>query len=103
MTPATTMDEVFDSTRAKITVEKKTDSTSFTIRLNGIDPSVADATFATHLHTGPCVEGNPGSAGPHYNHQVVVDGKAFPKFGENTQRYDRGSQPRYRGLVRSRT
>jgi Cu/Zn superoxide dismutase len=82
MTPATTMDEVFDSTRAKITVEKETDSTSFTIRLTGIDPSVADATFGSHLHTGPCVEGNPGSAGPHYNHQVVVDGKAFPKLGE---------------------
>jgi hypothetical protein len=77
-TPITTWDEVFDSARAKITIEKGTDSTTFIVRLTGIDPSVANTTFGSHLHTDACVEGKPLDAGPHYNDQVVVDGKKFP-------------------------
>jgi hypothetical protein len=78
MTPVTALDEVFDSARAKITIKTGTDSTTFTIRLTGIDPSVANTTFGSHLHTGVCLEGQPSDAGPHYNDQVVVGGKKFP-------------------------
>jgi Cu/Zn superoxide dismutase len=31
-----------------------------------------------HLHTGPCEEGNPTQAGPHYNDEVVNEGKVAP-------------------------
>jgi hypothetical protein len=79
-TPITTLDEVFDSARAKITIDKGTDSTTFTVRLTGIDPSVAGTTFGSHLHTDACIEGKPLDAGPHYNDQVVVDGKKFPSL-----------------------
>jgi Cu/Zn superoxide dismutase len=81
----------FDSAKAKITIAEKTkDRTTFHIRVRGIDPSIAGKPLGAHLHTGKCVEGdfgNPnaeipaipgGQAGPHYNRQVIVDGKAFP-------------------------
>lgn len=85
-----------DSAKAKITIDKGTDSTTFTIRvtgidLTGIDPSMVGKPLGSHLHTGKCVEGDfgvptaspsplqPGwQAGPHYNHDVVVGGKKFP-------------------------
>jgi Cu-Zn family superoxide dismutase len=74
--PSTGADEIFDLARAKITIDKETDSrTTFTIRITGIDvsgdPSVAGQTFGSHLHTGPCIEGSGASAGPHYNHDVA--------------------------------
>jgi hypothetical protein len=59
MTPSTVADEVFDSARAKITIDKETDSiTTFTVRVTGIDPSAAGQTFGSHLHSGPCIEGS---------------------------------------------
>jgi Cu/Zn superoxide dismutase len=83
----------FDSAKAAITVDVGTDSTTFTIRLTGIGTgtytsatgdtySVVGTTLGSHLHTGPCIEGTGGSAGPHYNHDVVVGGKEFPVPGE---------------------
>jgi Cu/Zn superoxide dismutase len=72
MTPSTVADEVFDSARAKITIDKETDSiTTFTVRITGIDPSAAGQTFGSHLHSGPCIEGSGASAGPHYNHDAA--------------------------------
>jgi hypothetical protein len=72
MTPSTVADEVFDSARAKITIDKETDSiTTFTVRVTGIDPSAAGKTFGSHLYTGPCIEGSGASAGPHYNHDTA--------------------------------
>jgi Cu/Zn superoxide dismutase len=72
MTPSAPADEVLDSARAKITIDQRVDSTTFTIRVTGIDPSAAGKTLGSHLHIGPCVEGNGGSAGPHYNHDVAL-------------------------------
>lgn len=77
-TPTVPLDEVLDSARAKITINQGTDSTTFTIRVTGIDPSIAGTKLGSHLHIGRCVEGKPTDAGPHYNHQVAVDGKKLP-------------------------
>jgi hypothetical protein len=82
----TTTTGPFDSAKAAITVDVGTDSTTFTIRVTGIDtvnyPSIVGQTLGSHLHTGPCIEDSGGSAGPHYNHDVVVGGKEFPVAGE---------------------
>jgi hypothetical protein len=93
-----------DAAKAKITIDKGTDSkgrenTTFTIRvtnidLNGIDPAMVGQPLGSHLHVGKCVEGdfgNPtatpstapgGQALGHYNHDVHYFHKAFPKPGE---------------------
>jgi hypothetical protein len=84
----------FDSAKARITIAERTDgSTTFRIRVRGIDPSIEGATLGSHLHTGKCVEGDfgdpdaevpaipGGQAGPHYNHDVVVGGKKLPAEG----------------------
>ena len=45
----------FDSAKAKITIAEKTnDTTTFRIRIRGIDPSVAGQEFSAHLHVGSC-------------------------------------------------
>ena len=44
---------------------------SFSFRLRGIDSLVAGESYGAHLHTGPCVTGEPAAAGPHYNIDVV--------------------------------
>lgn len=35
--------------------------------VTGMDPSSVGATFGAHIHRGPCVSGQPATAGPHYN------------------------------------
>jgi hypothetical protein len=89
-----------DSAKAKITIDKGTDSegrenTTFTIRvtgidLTGIDPLMVGKPLGSHLHVGQCVEGDFGdptatpSTAPggkalgHYNNDVVAHGKKFP-------------------------
>jgi len=60
----------FDSTRAKVTIVQDDGSTTFSIKITGIDISAAETEFGAHLHTETCLEGNGGAAGPHYNSQV---------------------------------
>jgi Cu-Zn family superoxide dismutase len=60
-----------DSAKAKITITESTGSTTFDIRVTGINPDAAGTLFGSHLHTGPCVKGDGASAGPHYNHDVA--------------------------------
>jgi hypothetical protein len=79
-TPSIAADEVLDSTRAKITINEGTESTTFTIRVTGINTSIAGKQFGAHLHVGPCVGASGSSAGPHYNHEVSAGGKAYPAF-----------------------
>jgi Cu/Zn superoxide dismutase len=80
----TSTDQPLDAAKAKITIVEGTgSSTSFTVRITGIDPSVAGTALGGHLHTGRCVEGDstpkPGlQAGPHYNREVVEENKVFP-------------------------
>jgi Cu/Zn superoxide dismutase len=80
-----------DSARAKITINEGADRTSFSIRVTGIKGVTPGTELGSHLHTSKCVEGDygdpfatppviPGSqAGPHYNDEVVVGGKKFPR------------------------
>jgi hypothetical protein len=81
---ATSDEGSLDSARAKITIAEGTNTegtntTTFSVRITGMDPSIMPGTkLGGHLHTGPCVEGFPGQAGPHYNDQVVNEGKIAP-------------------------
>jgi Cu/Zn superoxide dismutase len=73
----------FEMTKATISIAVE-DKTTFKIDLTKIDPSIAGKTLGSHLHTGPCVEESGGSAGPHYNHEVVTRNKVFPALGQKT-------------------
>jgi superoxide dismutase, Cu-Zn family len=79
---STTTEGALDSARAKIVIaeDKTTDTprTTFTVRITGIDPKFEGTKLGGHLHTGPCVEDAPTQAGPHYNDEVVKDGKVAP-------------------------
>ncbi len=55
---------------------------------------IAGKTLGSHLHTGPCVEESGGSAGPHYNHEVVTKHKSFPVAGERTYGYTAEVSPK---------
>jgi Cu/Zn superoxide dismutase len=75
---ATSTEGPLDSARAKIVITEGTNSTTFTVRITGIDPAIQGTTLGGHLHTGECKEGDPTAAGPHYNDQVVNEGKVAP-------------------------
>ena len=77
----------FDLAKAAIAIAVEGKSTTFSIDVTKIDPSVAGMKLGSHLHTGPCVEESGGSAGPHYNHEVVTKNKSFPVVGERTYGY----------------
>jgi hypothetical protein len=71
--------DALDSAKAKITIAEGTGSTTFKIRVTDIDPSIDGIPLGAHLHIGECVDGQPGAAGPHYNHQVALDPeKTYP-------------------------
>jgi Cu/Zn superoxide dismutase len=75
----------FDMAKATITIAVDGNSTTFNLDLTKIDPSQLDPAqpmLGSHLHTGPCVAETGGSAGPHYNHDVVTNNKRFPVPGE---------------------
>jgi hypothetical protein len=79
LTDLLTADGPFDSAKAKITITERTNgSTTFRIRVRGINPSIEGTTLGAHLHVGQCLEGSGSLAGGHYNHDVVVGGKKLP-------------------------
>jgi superoxide dismutase, Cu-Zn family len=84
----TTTDGTLDSARAKITINEGTDSTTFSIRVTGIDPSQAGNTLGSHLHIGPCVEGTGGAAGGHYNHAAALGVSPAPVSPETEVWFD---------------
>jgi hypothetical protein len=69
-----TNEGAFDSAKARVTVVETTDppSTTFSIRVTGIDPSATGTEFGAHLHVGPC-----DNTGPHYKNNFLgpVDNK----------------------------
>jgi Cu/Zn superoxide dismutase len=81
----------FDMAKATISIAVESEkSATFKIDLTKIDQSMIDPsidTLGSHLHTGPCVEGLGTSAGPHYNHDVVVRKKEWPVPGQKTYGY----------------
>ena len=73
----------FDSTTGKVTiVQNDNGTTTFSIKITGIDISAAGEEFGAHLHVGECVDGDyadpsikkiAGSqAGPHYNADIAA-------------------------------
>jgi Cu/Zn superoxide dismutase len=82
-----------DKAKAKIKITEGADTTTFSIRVTGITGAVPGTELGSHLHTGKCVDGDYGDplatppvpagsqAGPHYNHEVIIGGKAFPGPG----------------------
>jgi hypothetical protein len=62
----------FDSARAKITIAEKTDgSTTFRIRVRGIEPSsVPEGGYGAHLHVNSCDA--LGGPGPHYQNNPAA-------------------------------
>jgi Cu/Zn superoxide dismutase len=67
----------FDHASANLTVKVTPDATNFKVDFTGVDSTKA---VGGHLHTGVCKKQDPSLAGPHYNHEVVTEGKAFPKL-----------------------
>ena len=57
----------FGDASAHLVMTPNANGTLFHLRVEGIDPAVAGHDYGAHLHTGPCVEGDGGAAGPHYN------------------------------------
>jgi Cu/Zn superoxide dismutase len=72
----------FDSASATMRLKVSGTGTNFKLEVSDIGLSAAGAVFGAHLHTGVCNELDDTLAGPHYNDEVVVGGKAFPKMGE---------------------
>ena len=68
----------FDGASADLRLKVSGTGTNFKLEVSDIDRSAAGAEFGAHLHTGVCDETNAALAGPHYNDEVVVGGKAFP-------------------------
>jgi hypothetical protein len=52
--------------------------------VTGVGPDGVGLTYGAHLHTGPCVEGAPTAAGPHYN-QTVMDGVTPTVVSDKTE------------------
>lgn len=66
-------DIAFDKATASLRVIETPDGTDFKLRIEGIDTSVADRQFGSHLHVGPCTD-DPATTGGHFQH--VKDGGA---------------------------
>jgi Cu-Zn family superoxide dismutase len=79
----------FDGASATLRLKTSPTGTNFKLEVSDIATSAEGDLFGAHLHTYACNEapppGEPGAGqlgGPHYNDEVVVGGKAFPKPGE---------------------
>ncbi len=56
-----------DGASARLIMTSHDGSTTFVLIVTGIDPAAAANTYGAHLHVGPCIAGEPATAGPHYN------------------------------------
>jgi hypothetical protein len=65
-------DGPFDSAKAILKVWETSDGTTYSIRIKGIDSDAAGDLFHSHLHIGPCIEGQGQAAGGHYNTQAAA-------------------------------
>ena len=76
--------DALDGATAGLTVVEHDGTTSFTLRLQHVQKTARESVFGAHLHTGPCVAGNGGAAGPHYNADTVA-GDATPEISRDTE------------------
>jgi superoxide dismutase, Cu-Zn family len=61
--------DVFDGARATVMMIGMNGSTFFRLNVRGVDESADGNKYPAHVHEGPCVAGDGGAAGPHYNIQ----------------------------------
>lgn len=59
-------------------------SSSFTFSVRGINASASGQTFGAHLHSGTCRAGEPATAGPHYNTDLI-NGSTTPLISTQTE------------------
>lgn len=64
---ATSESDPFEGASAKVRMAWHDGHTRFVLRVWDIDSSAEGISYGAHLHEGPCVEGDPDAAGPHYN------------------------------------
>jgi len=69
----------FDGAHARLTMVARHHGTVAILRLSGVDPAEAGHRYGAHLHSGPCVAGNPAAAGPHYNVSTSTPPVASPE------------------------
>jgi hypothetical protein len=69
-------DTAFDGATASLRIIETPDGTDFKLRVAGIDTSVADRHFGSHLHVGPCTPGM-DTTGGHFQH--VKEAGATPE------------------------
>lgn len=73
-----------DGATAQLTMTAHSGSTTFVLRIKGMDPALTGRDFGAHLHLGPCVAGNPTAALAHYNTDVLA-GVVPPQIGPTTE------------------
>lgn len=73
-----------DGARAKLVFAQHHGSSTFVLVVSGVAPAGVGKTYGAHLHTGPCVAGDPAAAGPHYN-QSTVNGVVPPVVSDQTE------------------
>lgn len=64
--------DAFDGARATVRMGRAPEGATFALTVKGADVASAGARFGAHLHTGPCVAGDPAAAGPHFNASASV-------------------------------
>jgi hypothetical protein len=73
-----------DGARARLVFAQHAGSSTFVLVVSHVAPAGAGKTYGAHLHTGPCVAGDPAAAGPHYN-QSTVNGVVPPVVSDQTE------------------
>jgi superoxide dismutase, Cu-Zn family len=69
LTDLSASDDVFEGASATAIMMGVDGSSYFRLRISGIKESASGKEYPAHLHEGPCVSGNGGAAGGHYNIQ----------------------------------
>jgi Cu/Zn superoxide dismutase len=73
-----------DGARARLVVAQHASSSTFVLVVSGVAPQGVGKTYGAHLHSGPCVAGDPAAAGPHYN-QSSENGVVPPVVSDQTE------------------
>lgn len=56
-----------DGATAQVKVEQEDGETEVSLKIQGLDRGSVGRQLGAHVHVGPCVAGNGGAAGPHFN------------------------------------
>ncbi|WP_374999797.1 hypothetical protein [Aeromicrobium sp. CTD01-1L150] len=68
----TSTDAPTDGVEATAIIARGVDGSIAGLKLRGFEEEASGTQFGAHVHTGPCVEDEPETAGPHYNHDVAT-------------------------------